>query len=457
MITQKYRKEIDKAIRNLIKFSKQQTEWNKRFNGMFADLIEAAADRLDMDEEELSEILGAESYEFMAFGFTFEEFASALWDNEDQSFIDEYLKRRGWRETAMARRYLRAINASEFQLWEVTDVKQSHHVDIRLHGTSNKSVRVIEEGGTASLQQWDCLAARVIKLNKTFGFTGAVLPILPDDAAEVQHQLDIRKQETIHLMHQLLEEGEIDALPANLEEDAEGEANGILPEILFTAWAASICQFHMQPMPSFQNSDGEDYEIITVKFPVKTLPKHLIDALNTLPELDPCDEEYTWLWLPCDVSTIKDNDPFIILGQLSLEGQSLELEVNSSARAAQGTEWLQDHLGDMIGSPLTVHENITDFLEKSESDPDVLEFNSSDEGQAMVADIMERHYRTALDEPIPMLSDRSPRECAANADTRKSVVQWLKYLENQSNHTKDQDYDFSWMWKELGLEAYRLK
>ena len=146
----------------------------------------------------------------------------------------------------------------------------------------------------------------------------------------------------------------------------------------------------------------------------------------------------------------------IILGQVSLEGQSLELEVNSSARAAQGIEWLQNHLGDMVGSPLTVHENITDFLEKSESDPDVLEFNSSDEGQAMVADIMERHYRTALDEPIPMLNDRSPRECAANSDTRQNVVQWLKYLENQSSHTKDQDYDFSWMWKELGLEAYRL-
>jgi hypothetical protein len=68
---------------------------------------------------------------------------------------------------------------------------------------------------------------------------------------------------------------------------------------------------------------------------------------------------------------------------------------------------------------------------------------------------LDRHYRQTLDEPIPMLGDRSPRECVQDAAGSAEVVAWLKYLENhehrEARRTGAAPYDFGWMWQELGL------
>ncbi len=75
---------------------------------------------------------------------------------------------------------------------------------------------------------------------------------------------------------------------------------------------------------------------------------------------------------------------------------------------------------------------------------------------------MDQHYRQALDEALPMLNDRTPRECAMDPDLQGKVVQWIKTLENQDSHAQSHDlssstegYDFSWIWVELGLDKYR--
>jgi hypothetical protein len=64
-----------------------------------------------------------------------------------------------------------------------------------------------------------------------------------------------------------------------------------------------------------------------------------------------------------------------------------------------------------------------------------------------------------LDEPIPTLGNRSPRQAAKTAKGREKVVDWLKMLENSSGRQAPDDpmasYDFTWMWEELGVSEYR--
>ena len=65
------------------------------------------------------------------------------------------------------------------------------------------------------------------------------------------------------------------------------------------------------------------------------------------------------------------------------------------------------------------------------------------------------HYRRTLDDPIPALGNRSPRQAAKTAKGRDKVVAWLKMLENASGRQELGDpmasYDFTWMWEELGV------
>ena len=64
-----------------------------------------------------------------------------------------------------------------------------------------------------------------------------------------------------------------------------------------------------------------------------------------------------------------------------------------------------------------------------------------------------------VDEPIPMLDNKTPRQCAKSKTGREQVVEWLKYLENNELRRAagqgQAPYDSSWMWEELKLAKYR--
>ncbi len=73
-------------------------------------------------------------------------------------------------------------------------------------------------------------------------------------------------------------------------------------------------------------------------------------------------------------------------------------------------------------------------------------------------DHLDKHYRETLDAPIPALSGKSPRQAARTPTGREKVIDWLKMLENRSaGHGEGliAEYDFGWMWVELGLQGHR--
>lgn len=57
-----------------------------------------------------------------------------------------------------------------------------------------------------------------------------------------------------------------------------------------------------------------------------------------------------------------------------------------------------------------------------------------------------------------LLGEQSPREACRTAPGRKRVIAWLKHLENGSARqagTPMAEYDYGWMWEELGLSGER--
>ena len=71
---------------------------------------------------------------------------------------------------------------------------------------------------------------------------------------------------------------------------------------------------------------------------------------------------------------------------------------------------------------------------------------------------MDKHYREALDAPLPALGGKSPRQAVRSAVGRAEVIERLKLLENRSAKHDDgpiAEYYFGWMWAELGLHEYR--
>ena len=78
-----------------------------------------------------------------------------------------------------------------------------------------------------------------------------------------------------------------------------------------------------------------------------------------------------------------------------------------------------------------------------------------DKERSIVHQALTDHFRKTLDDPIPALKHKTPRKAVQTAKGRKKVIAWLKMLENQSAQQRPEDpmgvYDFTWLWRELGV------
>lgn len=121
-------------------------------------------------------------------------------------------------------------------------------------------------------------------------------------------------------------------------------------------------------------------------------------------------------------------------------------------------EWL----GERIGPPLTEIRTLAQVLaddagrEGHDDGPDL----PPDEIKRVVHEMLTREYGKALDLPVPMLGERTPRALARAKAGRAKVAEWLKYLENGSAksramHDPMATFDFTWMWQELGVADLR--
>lgn len=450
MSERKSRREIDKAIKHLMAYTGPNGEWVGRWEQVQADLLGPLADKLEVSVEELEEFFYSGPYSHMVIGFSFEEYATALWDNEQRNLIEAYLAHRGWREGTAGRRYLRALGESELGFWEITAVKPGAYADIRPYGTHDEPIRVKEKAATESLHRWDGLVARVLYSGKTPTFSGAMLPLPPELAARVQRVLSAIPEETEQLMQELLEQGEIDRIPDNLDEIVRQTQDSELAGVAFLIWAMDVYLQATRPPPILQNRDAESIVPTRVRLPLRGNLADITLALDASPVLHREPESLCWTWFPEDDEDSQLVEPVSVLGHIALAETALELETNSVERADRGTVLLNVLLGDLVGSPLTVHENLERMADSSDQPipaPDI-----PVEAQAALTAQLTHHYRNTLDEPIPMLKGLSPRECAADPTLRGEVVAWLKHLENASGRGPGVNYDFSWMWAELNLE-----
>ena len=82
---------------------------------------------------------------------------------------------------------------------------------------------------------------------------------------------------------------------------------------------------------------------------------------------------------------------------------------------------------------------------------------SEEEKRTLVHSFLDTHYRKVLDEPLPALGGKTPRQAAAIPEDRHKAIDWLKYIENgtRGDMPDAAGYDFSWMWQELGLGSHR--
>ena len=463
---------VDRATANLFKWAERE-EWEALQMEIYDAHIDPVADALDMSGDDIAEFLGDSA--FMLHVFITEDFLTARFGEDDQqNVIDDYLKRRGWREAVSARRYLEALRDSVVSLYEIVDVDPGRSVTVRDLILGGEAVTVNEKQGSQSLARWDRVAARVVTVNGREHFTGGIL--------RYRHEAS---QELLSVFDEMAERMREELLKAAKEtgDDSTVELEAVRRLIVLGLPCAPIFSEHwtidtiarlQAPLPEPRNSDNEAIVFSEVRFPVAGDEAKVAAVLDGIEAFEREEgDEARWAWLspgsPFDRMDGDGEDPpaadaedtirMTSLGAARLESGALLLAVNSRERAERGRDLLASSLGDLVGSPLVSHQDpeqaMAEYAGQAEDEPGL----PPEEAARIIHDHLDKHYRRTLDEPIPMLDGKTLRQAAATTEGRAQAIDWLKQLENSEQHRAAQEgekpYDTSWIWRELGIEAPR--
>ncbi len=449
-----------------------RVEWRDRFAEIYDHHLLPACRRTGFDAEEIMAILGEDWFMTTVWGCAFEDFLTRE-GTDGRNIVDDYLKRRGWKESASARAYMSALRRSVMSLYEVSDIIRDTSFRARDLVRGGDPILIIERSATRSLKQWDRIATRVVQMGSQMHISGAVLPYGREASEKILKLLrniakrsDKEKQKLADLVRR-----DVNAF-------SQTELLRAAAPTITTVWLIDIIDRATIPeIPEVRNAEGDELLFCTVHYPFAAgaMANDIQLALTGCSELRPANATF-WNWIEPKplaralggqkqppksqmFSTIMD-DGALVLGNVELKDQALILSVNSQARAERGRALLGEVLHGLVVQPLVEIQTLAQSVAtRDPATPPRLNLPKQ-ERRTIIHDGLDRHYRDLLDQPIPALGNKSPRAAVTTAKGRAKVVDWLKTLENHTaqmaGHNDEMaTYDFRWLWTELGVNELR--
>ena len=439
-------------ISDLLGFIGREEVWRERLQDVVGEHLMPALEEFEVDHDELAGLLG-EHWSGVLWGCGFEDFLGRRYGEEN--IVDLYLKRRGWKETALNRAYFAALRDAPVSLYEVSNVQPGKSMALRDLLADAEPFTVREKSATRSLKQWARIAVRVVAEGDHHVISGALLPFSADAAdflfAGLRDALKLKKREALRLTRdQLL----------------------VCAPVFTCAWLFTELPRVLAPaQPTLCNSDGDEMMFHDLRFPLATgvRQKDVAARLDRVKGLLPEGPQF-WNWIAPrkarggaaanGIMLETQMDGGTVLGSLEMKGKSLLITVNSAARAAKVEALVMDAAGELLKRPLTTIRTVEQMMTEThhERPQDDVDEIPPEMARQIARDYMDEHYRETLDATIPALGGKSPRQAVRSAAGRKKVIEWLKLLENRSVGHRDDpiaEYDFGWMWTELGLQDHK--
>ena len=107
-------------LEGLMKWATREP-WRDRFEAVLEDHVLPTCDETGLEADEIVSTLGEDLFMSTVWACAFEDMLTREFD-DGSNIVDDYLKRRGWKETASVRAYMAALRNSVVSLYEVSDV-----------------------------------------------------------------------------------------------------------------------------------------------------------------------------------------------------------------------------------------------------------------------------------------------------------------------------------------------
>jgi hypothetical protein len=455
-------------LSDLIKWISRD-EWRHRVDAVMAEHFEPAMQKFGLAFEEIDDALGG-SWTVTLWGCAFEDFLTRRFEPDDENPVEIYLQRRGWKERALTRSYMAALQTSVISLYEVSDLMPGQSFRARDLIRGGEPVLVSEHTATRTLKPWDRIAARIVRQGPKMILAGGLLAFTLEASQALFSQLADRYGPAVRGSRRIVPS--LDGL--NGWRGTDDDLRQAAP-LFTTTWLFDVLPRALgTSQPTLINSEGDEVVFHTVMFPL-ALGASQHEIGGRLGKLSPLRQETPtfWNWIgPASSRAAKSRDAekvtwnvtmedgSVVLGNIELKEHAVSLSVNSAARAERGKVMLAAALADLVGAPLTEIQTVAQMkaapASKKQPDAEI----PPELQEQLVHAMLDKQYRALLDEPIPMLGNVSPRAAARSTRGRQNVATWLKHVENRSRNALNPTdpmatYDFTWLWQELKLERLR--
>jgi len=112
--------------------------------------------------------------------------------------------------------------------------------------------------------------------------------------------------------------------------------------------------------------------------------------------------------------------------------------------------------GSAVAYRATTYEDVEQAMKRLPDEASRDSDTPTEVATQLTAHFYEEHYRKWVDEPLPALGGRTPREAARLDSPRPKLIALLKSMENMAVRQRRAGqlaYDFGWMWGGAGAGA----
>jgi len=376
----------------------------------------------------------------------FDDFLTVEYESTPRNVLDQYLDEVGMDLEPADVDFLIAFRNSVVRVYEVVGRTPYESLVLRdlLGGTS--PIRIDDEMATAALSAGDKIATRVLTINEKDYLAGSILV------------LDYQTHETFKDVFESAFQSEVRSFGKHLQKNL-WQRNLVRQRVLKDAaaalsgmWIATVFAALEDMAPLATEDDPETLFEATIPYTLHLEP--IVECLEAHPDLDrPIPKEFLWLW------HADRTDPEASLkAMVWIWGLDIYMESCDRGRIEDAVATLKGLLGDSVGEA-----EIRELDYDVDGWADLEKGPSTEEEDAALRErlhlYLDHHFRSALDNPVPELNERVPRELAKTAKGRTPQSRWLSAMEAQFQANPDQiglvDYDLTWVWEELGIESLR--
>jgi hypothetical protein len=352
---------------------------------------------------------------------------------EEKTIAASYQKSKGANLDPLERRLINAIEGRPFTFYEIIDCQPGIGYRVKDFFLGDV-IDVKEKMGSENVQKGDLLFGRVATIDAIsmlFG-SGSIIIRPTWKPYLIQFRTWLQGEET----------------PITTETLAGYDVE--IREVYF-----AIFEKMMRP-PEMQNTDGDPMRFHTLYYDIKS-PEVAFQALRSLSAVETEEALRSQTTLTDDGGIEKIEIPWTrkgfksnpalestVLGRIEIYGRKMKVEVNSDKRAETIKKEIEKRLGPRAKYKTMEIRSLESMLEKGQQKglPDTDEKAGRDdlmqlpEVQQQMRAMLQGHWQNWIDERIPALGGKTPRQAVKTQDGKESVEALLLDAERHTDYNE---------------------